>query len=64
MGPPVRQPATAWLSEAHAPWPCNAFLRVQIGETELSMSIDYARPALDALSALLAVAETAREVTR
>jgi hypothetical protein len=37
---------------------------VQVGGTELSISADYARPALDALSALLASAATAEEVTR
>ena len=61
---PVRD-GTAWLSEACAPWPCNVYLRVQVGDVELSMSGDYAAPLLDALSALLASAATAAEgVTR
>jgi hypothetical protein len=61
---PVRD-GTAWLSEACAPWPCAVFLRVQVGDEELSMSADYAAPVLDALSTLLASATTtAREVTR
>jgi hypothetical protein len=63
MGLPVRD-GTAWLSEACAPWPCAVFLRVQVGDTELSMSADYAAPVLDALSALLASAATAEGVTR
>ncbi len=63
MGLPVRD-GTAWLSEACAPWPCAVFLRVQVGDVELSMSADYAAPVLDALSTLLASAATAEEVTR
>jgi hypothetical protein len=54
--------ATAWLTEACAPWPCDVFLRIEVGETELSMSADYARPVIDALSALLVSAATAAEV--
>jgi len=60
---PVRN-GTAWLSEACAPWPCAVYLRVQVGEVELSMSADDARPVIDALSTLLASAATAEEVTR
>ena len=60
---PVRD-GTAWLSQACAPWECAVFLRVQVGDVELSMSADYAAPVLDALSALLASAATAEEVTR
>jgi hypothetical protein len=60
---PVRD-GTAWLSEACAPWPCAVFLRVLVGDLELSVSADYAAPALDALSTLLASAATAEEVTR
>jgi hypothetical protein len=48
--------ATAWLSEACAPWSCRIFLRVRVGETELSMPVDRAWPALDAVSTLLASA--------
>ena len=59
---PVRD-GTAWLSEACAPWPCAVYLRVQVGDVELSMSADYAAPLIDALSALLASATTAPEVT-
>jgi hypothetical protein len=59
---PVRD-GTAWLSEACTPWPCAVFLRVHVGDVELSMSADYAAPVIDALSALLASAATAPEVT-
>ncbi len=55
---------TARLSEACAPWPCAVFLRVQVGEVELSMSGDNAARVLDALSALLASAATPGQVTR
>ncbi|GLZ00672.1 hypothetical protein Acsp02_79240 [Actinoplanes sp. NBRC 103695] len=48
--------ATAWLTEACAPWPCNSFLRIQLGEAELSLRADDARPVIDALSALLVFA--------
>jgi hypothetical protein len=60
---PVRD-GTAWLTEACVPWPCDAFLRVQIGDVELSMSADYATPLLDALLPLLTSAATPEEVTR
>lgn len=60
---PVRD-GTAWLSEACAPWPCNAYLRVEVGDTDLFMPADNARRVLDALSMLLASATTAEEVTR
>lgn len=60
---PVRD-GTAWLSEACAPWPCTPYLHVQVGDVELSMSVDYAAPVLDAMSALTASAANAREVTR
>lgn len=60
---PVRD-GTAWLTEACAPWPCAPYLRVQVGDLELSMSVDYAAPVLDALSTLLASAAIAEEVTR
>ena len=60
---PVRD-GTAWRSEACAPWPCASYLRVQVGDLELSLCADYAAPVLDALSTLLASALTDREVTR
>jgi len=50
--------------EACAPWPCDAFLRVQVGEAHLSMPADHAGPVVNALAALLAAARTAEEVTR
>lgn len=56
--------ATAWLSEACAPWACAVYLHVQAGEVELSMPVDHAGPVLDALSTLLASALTRQEVTR
>jgi hypothetical protein len=46
----------AYLTEAVAPWPCSPYLWVRIGDAELSMSVDYARPVLAALSALVASA--------
>jgi len=60
---PVRD-GRAWLTEACAPWPCDAYLRVQVGEAHLSMPADNVRRVLDALSALLASAVTAEEMTR
>ena len=63
MGLAVRD-GTAWLSQACAPWECAIFLRVQVGDVELSMSADYAAPVLDVLSTLLASAATDQEVTR
>ena len=60
---PVRD-GTAWLTEAYAPWPCDAYLRVQVGEEELSMPADHTWRVIDALSTLLASAATAEEVTR
>ncbi|PZG21154.1 hypothetical protein C1I95_08025 [Micromonospora craterilacus] len=56
--------ATAWLTEACAPWPCEPLLRVQMGDAHLSIPTDDARQVLDALSALLASASPTREVTR
>ena len=60
---PIRE-GTAWLSEACAPWRCSVFLRVQVGDVELSMAGNYAAPVLDALSALLASTATPEEVIR
>jgi hypothetical protein len=59
---PVRG-GTAWLSQACAPWPCAAYLNVQIGDMELSMRAEDATSVLDALSTLLASAGAAGEVT-
>jgi hypothetical protein len=59
---PVRA-GTAWLTQACAPWPCEPYLRVQVGDMHLSMPADNARRVLDALSTLLASATTAPEVT-
>ena len=60
--PPVPD-GTAWLSEACALWPCATYLRVQVGELDLSMPAADARRALAALSALLCLATTAEGVT-
>src|SRR5262249_1380491 len=54
--PPVRGPATGWLTQGCAPWSCHIFLWMRVGELELSISVDYAKPALDALVTLLASA--------
>ncbi len=56
--------ATAWLSEACAPWKCAVHLHIKAGDEELSMPLDHAAPVLDALVTLLASALTAPEVTR
>jgi hypothetical protein len=58
---PVRD-GTAWLTQACAPWLCEPYLRVQVGDTHLSMPADNARRVLDDLSTL-ASATTAPEVT-
>jgi hypothetical protein len=47
---------TAYLRESVAPWRCSAYLRVQVGDTEVSVTVDHAGPILDALSALVATA--------
>jgi hypothetical protein len=60
---PVRD-GTAWLSEACAPWTCDTYLRVQVGDVHLSMPDADARRVLADLSALLALTATAEGVTR
>jgi len=60
---PIRD-GTAWLTVACTPWPCELYLRVQVGDVHLSMPAADARLVLDALSTLLASATTAEEVTR
>jgi hypothetical protein len=59
---PVRD-GTAWLTQVCAPWPCESYLRVQVGDARLSMPAGNARRVLDALSALLASITTTPEVT-
>ena len=59
---PVRD-GTAWLTEACAPWPCEPFLRLRVGDAYQSMPADHARRVIDALSTLLASATTTVEVT-
>ena len=56
---PPTQNATAYLTEAVAPWKCSTFLRVRAGDTELSLPVDYAEPVLTALSALTTSARVA-----
>ena len=53
---PARQGAV-WLTEACAPWPCSPFLRVRVGDMELSMLAEDAARVLDSLSTLVAAAE-------
>jgi hypothetical protein len=60
---PVRD-GTAWLSEACAPWTCDTYLRVQVGDVHLSMPAENARRVLADLSALLCRAPSAEGVTR
>ncbi len=60
---PVRD-GTAWLTEACAPWLCDAYLRMQVGDLELSMPADDAGRVLGALAALLASASPAEQVIR
>jgi hypothetical protein len=59
---PVRD-GTAWLSEACAPWTCDTYLRVQVGDVDLSMPTADARRVLADLSALLSLAAAAEGVT-
>lgn len=54
---PVRD-GTAWLSEACAPWTCDTYLRVQVGDLRLSMPVADARRVLADLSALTCLAAT------
>ena len=56
---PVRD-GTAWLSQAGAPWTCDAYLRVQVGD--VSMPVADARRVLADLSALLSLPATAEGV--
>jgi hypothetical protein len=58
------QDGMAWLTEACAPWPCDPFLRVQVGDGQLFLPVDNAGQVLDALSALLTSATPGEEVTR
>ncbi|MBE1484981.1 hypothetical protein [Plantactinospora soyae] len=51
-----RRAGTAFLTEAVAPWPCAPYLRVRLGDAELSMPAEHAGPALTTLSALAASA--------
>ena len=55
---------TAWLSQAGAPWTCDIYLRVQVGDVDLSMPAADARRVLADLSALLALTATTEGVTR
>ena len=59
---PVRD-GTAWLTSACSPWTCATYLRVQVGEVDLSMPAADARRVLADLSALLPLAATAEGVT-
>jgi hypothetical protein len=54
---PVRD-GTAWLTSACAPWPCDTYLPVQVGDVHLSMPAENARRMLADLSALLCLAAT------
>ena len=60
---PVRD-GTAWLSQACAPWTCDTYLRVQVGDVDLSMPAADARRVLADLSGLLSLAATAEGVAR
>lgn len=55
---------TVCLTEAAAPWPCAPYLRISLGQAELSMPVDAAGPVLAALSGLLTAARRDRAVTR
>src|SRR5690348_797754 len=39
---PVRD-GTAWLSQVCAPWTCDTYLRMQVGDVHLSMPAEQAR---------------------
>lgn len=54
---------TAWLTEACAPWRCEPYLRVRVGDLHLFMPAEDAQRVLDDLSTLLASARTDEEVT-
>lgn len=54
---PVRD-GTAWLSQACAPWTCDTYLRMQVGDVHLSMPAEQARRVLADLSVLLSLAAT------
>lgn len=54
----------AWLTEAVAPWPCSTYLRIRVGDAEMAMAVEGARPVLSALAMLTAAGEEAKEVTR
>jgi hypothetical protein len=60
---PVRD-GTAWLSQACAPWTCDTYLRVRVGDVDLSMPAADARRVLAGLSALLSLAATAEGMTQ
>ena len=47
----------AYLSESVAPWPCSTYLRIQVGDAEVSMPVEYAGPVLSALRMLVAADE-------
>jgi len=53
----------AYLTEACAPWLCQSYLQVQVGDVTLSMPAGRAGLVLDVLSTLVASARTAQEVT-
>lgn len=55
---------TAWLTEACAPWRCEPYLHVQVGDSHLSMPADAAERVLDALLTLLRSASPQVEVNR
>ncbi|MDG4798831.1 hypothetical protein [Micromonospora sp. WMMD1082] len=55
---PLPKPAgEAYLTEAVAPWPCSTYLRIRVGDAEVSISVERAAPVLSALHMLVAAGE-------
>jgi hypothetical protein len=47
-----------------APWPCQTYLRIRVGDAEVSTPADHAAPVLSALNMLTATGRSGEEVTR
>lgn len=55
---PLPEPTgEAYLSEAVAPWLCATYLRLRVGDAELSIPVEQAAPLLSVLRALVAAGE-------
>jgi hypothetical protein len=47
----------AYLTEAVAPWPCSTYLRIRVGDAEVSIPAEQAAPVLSALHMLIAAGQ-------